>query len=176
MLFIRSLSSIMSVGRSFETAVVMAIHEIKKENTTNVLLDDFNEMLILIEANTNHSEIFDVFADKYSIESMINFSKIIKLVLKQGSSIHRVIENTVLMIEEKTEVEKELEVLIAQKKYELIILLSFVPLIIFYLNSVSSSFPLTMYGTIIGKIVMGVCLCIYIISAIVGKKIVDIEV
>lgn len=176
MLFILSLSSILSIGRSFESAIIMAIAENKKENHLNLLLEDFETILVLIESNANYAELFDVFSDKYAIESMINFSKIIKVALKQGSSLNKIIESTVFMIEEKTEIEKELEVLIAQKKFELLILLTFVPLIILYLKSVSADFSSTMYDTIIGKIVMAVCLSLYIISGILGKRIVDIRV
>jgi len=176
MSFIYAVSSILSIGRSFNRAVVLSIQELYKENSTCLLRNDFDEILILVEANCNPDELFDVFANKYCIESMINFSKIIKIALKQGSSLNKVIENTVMMIDVKMDVEKELEVIIAQKKFELIILLTFLPLIVVYLKSVSQNFSETMYGTFIGRFVMLCCLCIYIVSGLLGKRIVDIQV
>jgi len=176
MSFIYAVSSILSIGRSFNRAVILSIQELQKENSSCLLKRDFEQILILVEANCNPDELFDVFANKYCIESMINFSKIIKIALKQGSSLNKVIENTVMMIDAKMDVEKELEVIIAQKKFELIILLTFLPLIIVYLKGVSQNFSETMYETFIGRIVMLFCLCIYVLSGLLGKRIVDIHV
>ncbi len=44
------------------------------------------------------------------------FSKVIQITVRQGGSVQAVVEKTVRMIDEKNNVEKELEVIITQKK------------------------------------------------------------
>lgn len=175
-LFIMTIASILNIGRSLESSILLAIEEIKKEGTMVFLIDDFEEMIIQLEANCNSSEIFEMLAKKYSIETMSNFCQIIILAKKQGSSMQKVINNTAQMIEEKIEVEKELEVVTAQKKFELLIMLLFVPMMIMYLRGVSTNFSETMYQTFQGKIAMFACLLIYGISGYIGSKIIDIRI
>lgn len=174
--FILTLSSILSIGRSLESSIILAIEELEKEGTIYLLNDDFKDMIIQIEANRYSSEIFENLSYKYSIESMNNFCHVINLAKKQGSSMQKVINNTVQMIEEKIEVEKELEVVTAQKKFELIIMLFFVPMMIMYLRLVSPNFSETMYQTAQGRISMIACLVIYGISGYIGSKIIDIKI
>lgn len=174
--FIYSLSSALSIGKSIEHAVKESMIEINKEKTTFILGQDLQKLVISLEANNSVDEAFSELSDKYNIESISNFSRIIEITLRQGGSLHEVIDRTVSMIDEKAKVESELEVIITQKKFELYILLSFVPGMILYLRAVSESFEPTMYRTMTGRITMFVCLILYIFSGYMGKRIVEIEV
>lgn len=176
MIFIQAIASILSIGRSLESAVLLAIEEVNKEKNLYLLIKDFEEMKFKIETNCSTVEIFNTLSIKYRIESMTNFSHIITLAKRQGGSMQKVISQTVKMIEEKSMVEKELSIVIAQKKFELIIMLMFVPIMLVYLRVVSSNFSETMYQTLPGKVVMLVCLLIYGLSGMIGMRIIDIKV
>lgn len=176
MVFIYSLSSLLSVGKSFEHAFRESVNELKKERNYYVILEDLQKVCICFDMNMSLSESLNQLARMYKIESILNFSHIIELAIIQGGSLEKVIETTVSTIQEKDDVEKELDVIVTQKRFELIIMLSFVPLIIFYLRTVSAEFSTTMYGSMKGRFIMLVCMVMYILSGYIGKKIVDIKV
>jgi len=176
MVFIYSLSSAISVGKSFESAFSLSVNELKYEGSVFLLLPDLEEVCHCFDMNMSVYDSLSRLSIKYPIESVLNFTKIIELAIIQGGSIEEIIDGTIKMIQEKNDVEKELEVIITQKKFELMVLLSFVPMMIIYLRIISSSFSSTMYDTFTGKCIMFICLCLYGISGYFGKKIVDIQV
>lgn len=176
MVFIYSLSSLINIGKSFESAYTLSVEEMKKEGSIYILLADLEQVSLCFEMNMSITEALSVLAEKYPIETILNFSKIIEIAILQGGSIEAIIESTVLMIREKTDVENELEVIITQKKFELMILLSFVPLMILYLRLVTTDFTKLMYGSLSGKAIMFVCLLLYLVSGYIGNKIVNIKV
>lgn len=176
MVFIYSLSSLINIGKSFESAYRISVEEMKKEGSIYILLSDLEQVSLCFEMNMSITEALSVLANKYPIETILNFSKIIEVAIVQGGSIEAIIESTVLMIREKNDVENELEVIITQKKFELMILLSFVPLMILYLRLVTADFTKLMYDSLSGKAIMFVCLLLYLVSGYIGNKIVSIKV
>lgn len=174
--FIFSLSSTMSVGKSFESAWVEALEELKKEKSKLLIQRDIEEISKGFSLNMNLHQSFKRFAMKYNVEIINHFSTIIEISIVQGSSIQAVIEKTIQMIDEKHNVEKELEVIITQKKFELYILLSFVPFIIVYMRMTSNAFEDTMYHSIEGRGIMLLALLLYAFSYFIGRKVVAIEI
>lgn len=176
LLFIRTLSSALGAGKSFVNAFHGAVTEMEKEMPDMYMLSDLRKVSIGFETNLSIEEGMDYLANKYKIETIRNFCYVVHSAIQKGGSLHKIIQETVLVIQEKNDVEKELEVIIVQKKYELTILLIFVPLIILYLRLVSISFSQIMYGTGEGRVIMTISLGIYVVSGILGNKIISIEV
>jgi len=176
MVFIYSLSSMLSIGKSFESAFRQSLEELEKEGNDYLITKELKKVCLCFEMNMSVAEGLAIFAERYPIESIRNFSNIIEVAINRGGSIEMIIEATVSMIREKNDVEKELEVLITQKRYELFMLLSFVPMMIFYMRCVSQSFSLAMYNTLFGRVVMFISFGIFLLSGYIGKKIVDIKV
>jgi len=176
MLFIYSLSSLISIGKSFESAFNASVEEMKKEGSIYILLTDLEQVKICFDLNMSITDALSTLTSQYPIETILNFSKIVEIAIKQGGSIESMIESTVIMIREKNDVENELEVIITQKKFELTILLSFVPLMILYLRLVTSDFSRLMYGSLSGKAIMFICLLLYLASGYIGRRIVNIKV
>jgi tight adherence protein B len=176
MFFIYSLSSLISIGKSFESAFSISVEEMNNEGSVYILLLDLEEIRTCFEMNMSITDGLSMLTAKYPIETILNFSKIVEIAIIQGGSIEAIIEATVSMIREKNDVENELEVIITQKKFELIILLSFVPFMILYLRVVTSNFSQLMYESFSGKSIMFVCLLLYLASGYIGRKIVNIKV
>lgn len=174
--FIYSIASSMSVGKSFENAVKESYEELKKELEVFLLEEDLLNIVMAFETNMNINDAFGQLAEKYEVESIHQFSKVIQVTVRQGGSVQAVVEKTVRMIDEKNNVEKELEVIITQKKFELYMLLSFVPLMVIYLRLVSENFSLLMYGTFQGRCIMLIGVFLYVISGLIGKRIVNITI
>ena len=175
-IFIYAIASSMSVGKSFENAVKESFESVQKELEVFLLEEDLMNIVMAFETNMNINAAFGQLSEKYAIESIHQFSKVIQVTVRQGGSVQSVVEKTVRMIDEKNNVEKELEVIITQKKFELYMLLSFVPLMILYLRLVSENFRPLMYGTLQGRFIMLIGVFLYVISALIGRRIVNIQI
>ena len=72
--------------------------------------------------------------------------------------------------------EREIETINNSKKYEQRIM-DIVPLImILYVNFTSGNMMSVMYNTLIGKLIMTICLLLYTVAFIIGEKITNISV
>ena len=80
------------------------------------------------------------------------------------------------LIIEKIQITQDIHSMTAQKRFEQNIM-SIVPFfIIIYLNLSSPGFLNIMYTSIIGRIVMTLCLVIYILSFKISEKILNIDI
>ncbi len=174
--FIYSLASYIGVGRSFEHSFKQSLLEMEKDKGNYPLLKDLKKVQLAFEVNMSIGHAMKQLAETYPVETILHFTYICERMVYSGGALEDVIDMTIQMIRQKVEVEKELEVIITQKRFELLIMMSFVPLMILYLRSVSGSFYQLMYGTVSGRLMMLVALVLYLISGYFGKRIIDIQV
>lgn len=176
MLFIYSLSSMLSVGKSFESAFKQSLTDMKEESVFIILGDDLEKVNACFDLNMSIEDSLVYLNDKYPVESISNFTKILQVAIQKGSSLEQITQMTISAIRDKNEVDKELDVIITQKRYELVMMMAFVPLMILYLRVVSSGFTETMYGTLTGRVVMILCLLLYGLSAYIGNQIIQVDI
>lgn len=121
-------------------------------------------------------QVFDEFARRVDMEDVRNFSVVFTAAKKSGGDMIAIIRNTVDQISGKIEVKREIETLLAAKKYEYKVM-SIIPYaIIAYMRLSFPEFMSYLYGNILGIGVMSVCLGIYAGAYVLGAKMVDIEV
>lgn len=174
--FLYTVSSIYSVGKSLDVAVATACDEMIEEGGSKELKEELVTIKRELAMNVKLEDIFDSIFEKYEIDSIRLFVELLRTEKRQGTSLRKIIDDVLLMITEKVEVRKELDIITTQKRYEFFIMLSFVPLMILYLLFISEQFSLYMYHTIEGRVVMTISFGIYIASMLIGKQIVDIKI
>ena len=87
-----------------------------------------------------------------------------------------ILAKTAAVIEQKTETDKEIQLMISSRKMEQKIM-NMVPfLIIFYVGSTSKGFFDVLYHNVLGIVIMTVCLGFYMAAYMLSERIVDIEV
>jgi tight adherence protein B len=175
-LFIQGVSSAMSAGHSLENSVKESCQTLLEENPKLILRDNFKRLNAQLDTNQSITESFYALSDKFPLESILNFTSVIEITILHGGSIQKVIDTTATMIDDQHGVLEELQVIITQKKFELYMLLAFVPGMILYMKGLSNQFAEAMYGTIQGRIIMTLALSLYLLSWFVGRKVVDIKV
>lgn len=110
------------------------------------------------------------------LEDIREFAEVFAIAKRNGGNLTGVISTTAGVIEEKTEVEQEIKVMISAKKMESNIM-SVIPfLIIFYMDATSDGFFDCLYHNVTGIAVMSICLAIYAAAFFLAQKIVKIEV
>lgn len=116
------------------------------------------------------------FAEKHPSEEASNFAHVFSFARRLGGEYVKNMRRTIEKMEEKLELKQDINTLIASKQLEFNIM-SFMPLaILAYVKLTSGGFLNAMYGSLSGILVMSACILFYVISIIVGRKIVNIEV
>lgn len=110
------------------------------------------------------------------LPDIVQFADVFIIAKRNGGNMTDILSKTAAVIEQKTETDKEIQLLISAKKMEQKIM-NMVPfLIILYVGSTSKGFFDVLYHNLIGIIVMTVCLGFYLAAYLLSKRIVDIEV
>ena len=110
------------------------------------------------------------------LPDVVQFADVFLIAKRSGGSMTDILAKTASVIEQKTETDKEIQLMISAKKMEQKIM-NMVPfLIIFYVGTTSKGFFDALYHNLIGVIIMTVCLGFYLAAYLLSRRIVDIEV
>lgn len=110
------------------------------------------------------------------IADIIQFADVFVIAKRSGGSMTEILSKTAEVIEQKTETDKEIQLMLGAKKTEQKIM-NIVPfVIIFYVGSTSKGFFDILYHNLLGVVIMTVCLGFYFAAYTLSEKIVNIEV
>lgn len=129
-----------------------------------------------LEMNVYIVDIFRKLAEKRRTESLKAFANALETALESGSNLHELMQNNMIQIQKKLQMEKEIASLLTKVKYESHILVLFVPFLILFLRYASSNFQMVMYQTLQGRVVMLVCLFLYILASYLCYYMTQVEV
>ena len=128
------------------------------------------------DAGLPMEQVFEEFAGRVELEDVENFAAVFSAAKRSGGDMIGIIQNTVGQIGDKIEIHREIDTILAAKKYEFKVM-SWIPYgIIFYLILSFPEFTACLYGNIAGTGVMTICLLVYTGACVLGEKLVDIEV
>lgn len=172
-----ALSAALISGYSIENA----IKESYKEMVTLFgeeadICNELKYMCYQLQLNKTVESLFLELAKRSGVEDIAFFYEILCVAKRMGGNIVEVITKATNNICEKIEVKKDIEVMVQGKIFEQNIMSTVVPLMIMYLKFSSPGFLDIMYETILGKIIMTVCLLLYIVAIVLSKVIIRIDV
>lgn len=172
-----ALSSSLSTGYSVENAFREAYQEIVVLYGENAYLSkELSYIIHKISVNQTIEEALEEFSTRSRIEDIENFSQVLKIAKRSGGGLGIVLAATADTLQDKIEVRREIMTAIQAKRYEQKIM-NMVPLaMIFYMRVSNGAFMGVLYENITGRIIMTVCLTLYILSYCLGEKIVDIKI
>lgn len=173
---IMGLSAALNAGYSIENAFFEATKDLVLMYEEDAdIMKEFAWITKQIAMNRTVEECLTELAGRTGIEDVENFAEIFQTAKRTGGDLIKIIQQTGKNIGERIEIQREMETLIAQKKMEANIM-SLVPLgIILYMWVVSPGFLDRLYHNMFGWLLMTVVLGIYILSYLLMKKIVDIQ-
>lgn len=110
------------------------------------------------------------------LPDIVQFADVFYIAKRSGGNMTDILAKTAAVLEQKTETDKEIQVMISASKMEQKIM-NMVPfLIIFYVSSTSKGFFDVLYHNLIGIMIMTVCLGFYMTAYLLSRRIVNIEV
>ena len=172
-----AVSFALNVGYSIENSFREALEElILLYGSNSIIVNEFRTIVKRVGLNENIEEVIADFAARSEVEDIIYFSEVFKYAKRSGGDLIAIIKSTARTISEKAEVKREIDTIISGKQMEQKVM-SVIPFgIILYLKLTSPEFIEPLYNNLAGFITMTVCLIMYMVSYLIAKRIVRIEV
>ncbi len=172
--FLNSVHSEILVGQSFRNAVYNAIefNDFKSEKFTDEINKLYKSLSLGIEEKKAFEEFRAAFNDKYINE----FVSILNITYLYSGNIVEIIELAVDSISNAIDLELEISIILANKKFEFYLMIIIPIVILLFLSIIEYEYVKILYTTLLGRISMTIGLLLMIISYFIGKKIINIKV
>lgn len=174
---IMSISSSLNAGYSIENSLSEAIGDLKiLYGESSYIVNEFEYMASQIRMNRTIEEVLQEFANRSQLEDIHNFAEVFITAKRTGGDMIKIIRATSKVIGDKIDVKREIKTLITAKQFETKIM-NLIPLgIILYMWMFSPGFLDPLYHNLFGIIIMTAALIVYIVSFLLSKKIINIEI
>jgi len=164
-------------GLSTENAFIEAEQEMKILYGKNGLITrEFMYIKIQLSMNKSLEESLNNFAERSGLEDVCKFANVFMIAKRNSGNLVAIMNQTIAIINDKVEVEKEIATMLSAKRLEQKIMNAVPLFIIIYVGQSTGTLLNSLYNNINGIIVMTLCLCAYIISIYVSERIVSIKV
>lgn len=173
-----SLASALSVGKSVEVGLRDSLQDLRviyPDPETDILVE-LEYILRGIGMNETVESMFLQFAERAHLEDIENFVDIFVTCKRTGGDLMEVMRSTSNTIGEKIEVKQEIETLISGKKYEFNFMMVVPVIMVVFLTLTSGDYMAPVFGTFVGRIAMTVAVLMFVLSYVVGSKMMKIEV
>ncbi|MEW4411506.1 type II secretion system F family protein [Clostridium sp. AN503] len=171
------LASSLSAGFSLENALAVSREElIMLYGEEGMITREFAGMVQQIRMNRAIEQVLEDFSRRSGLEDVQNFSEVFSVAKRSGGDLSGIMRHTAEVIRDKMQVKEEIRTLTASRQFEQRIMNLIPFFIVFYVEGSSPGFFDQMYGTGMGRILMTGCLITYLISFLMARRILAIEV
>ena len=174
---IQAVSAALNTGYSVDNAFREAQKELKLIYPETARIS--KELLFIIRQLRIHvpmEQILEELGMRVQIEDVRNFVTVFAAAKKNGGNMIAIIQDTVRQIGDKIDVKREIDTILAAKRYEFRVMSAIPYAIIGYMSFSFPEFMDSLYGNIFGIGVMTVCLGIYMGAYYLGVRMIRIEV
>ena len=174
---LNSMSVAVQAGYSVENAVKESLKEMQVFYSDDVaILRELEIMVRQIRVQVPVEQAVEELSERTKLPDVENFAGVFVTAKRSGGNLMSIIRNTADQIGDKIDVKREIDTMLAAKKYEFQVM-SVIPFgIVLYMTVSFSEFMGNLYGNIAGRGVMTGCLIIYLGAYGLGRKIIEIEV
>ena len=175
--FCLSLSAQLSAGYSLENSLTEVYREMTQiYGKKSDICIEIKQIILKVNLNVVIEDCFSDFAARTGIEEIKLFADVISISKRSGGDMIKIVKMAADNISKKIEVDREIKTIINSKKNEQMIM-NFVPfIIIFYVRTTSPEMMDVMYKTLMGRVIMFLCLLVYVITLWWGNKLTSIEI
>lgn len=172
-----SLSASVAIGRQLPTAIMEANVNLGfiYQADTPMMVELRYMSKCFAENCENEERILSEFAERSNVEDIRNFVEVYLTCRVTGGDLQTVITNASHILMEKMAIERDIRVMISQKKFEGKIISIMPILIIVSLNLTSPGYLENLYHTLAGRMVMTVALLGIVAAYVMTEKISNIE-
>lgn len=169
-----SISDSLKTGYSIESAIKESYKDMcsiyGKESD---ICKEVQIMISQIKLNIGTEKVIWDFSKRIRLKNARLFASIFQVAKKTGGNVTEVIKSVTDDIVLKEEAKEEIDTSITEKRLEQKVMTVIPMFIIFYVTVSSPGFLDIMYESILGKIIMSVCIGAYICAYIWGERIIQ---
>lgn len=174
---ISSLSSALSAGYSIENAFAEAYKDLLLVYSKDALImNELYNIVRKLQMNETIENLLEDLARRSGDEDIKSFTEVFSIAKRSGGDFISIIDMTTNSISGKIDVKREIEVILSNKKLEQRIMNLIPIMIILYVGSTSKGFFDALYKNLFGIVIMTICLGVYLLAYLLGRKIVEVEV
>ena len=164
-------------GYSVENALAVSREELTMlYGREGMIVQEFSFMVHQIKLNRSIEQALEDFSRRSGLEDVKNFAEVFSVAKRSSGDVGGIMRHTAEIIRDKMQVKAEILTMTASRQFEQRIMNMIPFFIVFYVESASPGFFVQMYGTSMGRVLMRGCLIVYLISYILSKRILEIEV
>lgn len=163
-------------GYSVENAFVTGYGDMKiLYGQESVICKILKRIRIAYENRKPLAAVWEEIGEELKVEEIREFARVYYISGEKSGNVAVVMEKTASQIAEKMDTEKEIQVMLSEKRLEQKIMNLMPFLIMAYIMLSSPGYFNGLYGTVTGVVIMSICLGIYLLSYRASLKIVDIH-
>lgn len=154
--FLYSISASFATGRHMTAALEEAkenLSLIYKEDDA-IIIELRNICYRIINNKESEEEVLFDFADRSGIEDISNFMDVYFTCRTTGGDVQKVVNKAASVISDKIDMEKEINTITSQKKYEAKVLTAIPVLLIVFLQLTAPDYIAPLYNTVTGRLIM----------------------
>ena len=168
---LRSVSGSMNAGLSMENAFLSALDDMKLfYGEESLMAEEIVKIRKGLEMNISLEELIQDLADRSGDRDIAAFSDVLECAKRYGGNVTEVLRATADGVREKICVDKEIELLIAEKKLELRMMEVMPFFILIYLGVTSVGYFDVLYAGFAGRAFMTACLLVYAGAVLLAEK------
>lgn len=167
----------MEAGYSVENSFVESYFSMKERfGDSSDMVKELNVIRQSLKLNVKIEELLMDLAERSDSEDIGDFAVVFAQAKRGGGDMASIMKRTIVMVKEKIEVQREIQIMLSGKKYEQKIM-SLVPVgVMAYISVTSKGFFDVMYHNMAGVLIMSFCLVVYVGAVYFGEYLVRIEV
>lgn len=173
-----SLSASISSGRHMSEAIVEAHSNLSvMYSSDDLIMKELSYMKQnILENNESDRLLLSDFAKRSCCEDIRNFVRVYIICRNLGGDLEKIISRASDILTDKMNIQREIQALTAQKKFEGLIIAFMPPVMLLILNLVSPSYIAPLYGSLAGRLIMTGCLAVIVWGALLIKKISRVKI
>ena len=172
-----SLAANMAAGYSMEKAFVPVYQEMEGLYQGRSYIQGEIKMIIAgLEMSTDVRVLLKNFAERSGLDDVMEFARVSAVAGRSGGNHIKMMKKMVQTIEERLEVEDEIDTMITAKRLEYNIMSAMPFAIVLYMRVCNPGYMNALYGNVFGIAAMSVCLIVIFLTVIWGRKITNIRV
>ena len=174
---ILAVASGLNAGYSVENAFAVSLKEMEEiHGSDSMIAKEIRLILRKVRMNLTFEDALGDFAARSGLDDVKNFADVFLAARKSGGELMRIIARTAEIIGEKIRIQEEILTATASKRMEQRIMSGIPVLIVIYIELTSPGFFGILYTTLVGRMLMTVCLVVYLASCWLADHFLEIEV
>lgn len=174
---ILAVASNLNAGFSVENAFAAALKETDRiYGKDSMMSEEIRLMLHKTRVNRTFEEAFENFAERSGLEDVKSFAAVFLTARRSGGELMKMIAKTAEIIAEKIRIQEDILTATAAKRMEQKLMSAIPFLMVGYIELTSPGFFDILYETVVGRVLMTVCLAVYLGAYWISRRVLEIDV